>query len=512
MQSASQNPDGSHSSRLKALAGQTSYPSDASDRDEVSGAPDTFVSTASQIQSGMSAQPPFVSTFITDQEHDMLSQHVMAVSEPAAALRISVDDTPSTPTSKTGHEVSASLIQHPVATLEHKLSSSNLKPVSRTPSLKAALAHSMGARSMSGSSSLVPSPIITAMGDVTPLPSPLMSGDSPGPWRLLSSGSPPQSQRHIRMHSVGEGSVLVTKSGESIDAALYNAPKRKLYASIDAGKQGIAIPIAADGHHLAAPHSRNRSISDYVPDSSAVVPKRQIAVSGSQLKIDVSDAQDSHLRREQNLAESRGLTPTVTKPPTPPPSVSSRDSGEGNSGRRRMSGEYFEAYGRHDETRRRWRSVRLLGEGTFSRVMLATSQMDIEDAAGSDSDTLLASSTEQQMDRKTLVAVKVCEHGPRGGASEERIEMSLKRELEILKSIHHPCLVDLKAWSIEPTRAILVLSYCPGGDLFDVATAHREALTPTLLRRIFAEVVCAVQYLHERRIVHRDIKLESEKP
>ncbi|KAK0392076.1 hypothetical protein NLU13_1574 [Sarocladium strictum] len=421
-------------------------------------------------------------------------------------LRIFTDVPPSTP-QPNAHQDPMSLTS-PQQSLARVPSSSSLHPVSRTPSLKTKFASSLGGRSVSSSSSIIASPVITAMGDLTPLPSPLMSG-SPGPWKLLSSGSPSLAQRREVARNAMEGSVLVTKSGESIDAALYNAPKRKLYASIDAGKPIPAALGEGSADSTSSEHARNRSVSDYVPNSISS-PQRPVAVSGSHIKIDIPDTHEQHMRREQNMAESRGLTPTVLKPPTPPPSESSRDSTEGAPGRRGISVEHFEACGRYDQKRRRWRSVRLLGQGTFSRVMLATSQKTVpEDDGSSDSDGTVGSAAEGRIDRKSLVAVKVCEHGPRGGASEDRVEMSLKRELEILQSIHHPCVIDLKAWSIEPTRAILVLSYCPGGDLFDVATSQREVLKPNLLRRMFAEVVGAVQYLHERRIVHRDIKLEN---
>lgn len=384
--------------------------------------------------------------------------------------------------------------------LKHKSSSSSLKPVARTPSVKRSLAAALGSASTPGS--CVPSPVISALGDVTPLPSPLLTGDSPGPWKRYTARRPSRDQ----MVDPTPNSVLVSASGESIAAALVNASKRKQYAALG--------PEGAEGKKKEnldpSQHARNRSISEYVPDPMAV-PKRQITVSGSHAE----PAQESEpqLRREANLAESRGLTAAAVKPPTPPPSDSSKHSVDGLADGKAKAGatEYFAAYGRFDGKKRRWRAIKFLGQGTFSRVMLATSQTQEDDGSAipTSDDLVTPSSETAQKLRRTLVAVKVCEHGPRGGASEERIEMSLKRELEIMQSINHPSLVQLKAWSIEQTRAILIMSYCVGGDLFDVATQHRELLSPTLLRRMFAELVGAVQYLHQRRICHRDIKLES---
>ncbi|KAG7130588.1 Serine/threonine-protein kinase PRR1 like [Verticillium longisporum] len=377
-----------------------------------------------------------------------------------SSLRIATDVRPTAPInieSRGGKAVSSgreSLNSY------HEPFSSGLKPVSRTPSTKRAIANAFG--NPSTPVSCVPSPVISALGDVTPLPSPLLSGDSPGPWKLLSARPP---SREL-MPNPTPDSVLVSASGESIAAALANASKRKVYAGL--GPDGTEGKAGASSH-TGPQHGRSHA----KPEQTA-------------------EAAEPHIRREVNMAESRGLAQTVAQPPTPPPTES------------------FEAYGRNDGKKRRWMAVKLLGQGTFSRVMLATSQMGAdEDDASNTAQSETSTLEHTQLPRKTLVAVKVCEHGPRGGASEERIEMSLKRELEIMQSIDHPSLVRLKAWAIEPTRAVLVLSHCPGGDLFDVATGHREVLKPSLLRRMFAELVGAVKYLHERRICHRDIKLEN---
>jgi len=320
------------------------------------------------------------------------------------------------------------------------------------------------------------------------------------------------------------GSVLVSSAGESIAAAIAYQDKRRVYADLDSpvGATGGKGGRPEAGGPASTPHARNRSISEYIPDP-LLMPKRTATVTGANSKAEAassSAAYRAQLRREPHLSQSRGLTP-VQKPPTPPPSESSHSANDSSSvngtssASRKSAVEYFEARGRHDRKRRRWRAVKMIGQGTFSRVMLATSQVssstpDDDEEGAAAASGMLSPEAQSRYDRRTLVAVKVCEHGPRGGASEERIEMSLKRELEIMQSIHHPSLVHLKAWNIEPTRAILVLSYCPGGDLFDVASTHREFLSPKLMQRIFAELVGATSYLHERSIVHRDIKLESK--
>ncbi|OTA81654.1 hypothetical protein M434DRAFT_25219 [Hypoxylon sp. CO27-5] len=381
--------------------------------------------------------------------------------------------------------------------LQRKTSSPSLKPVSRTPSVKQHYSIGIG----SAASSTYPSPVISAMGDVTPLPSPLLSGDSPGPWKRFGSRRPSQAREILP--PVMPDSVLISASGESVASALAHQSKRKVYAGLNVGH-------ASEISSGKVEHTRNRSISEYIPDPKGI-PKRQNTVSGKVDGKNLDSTSNPHLRREPHLSESRGILP-VAKPPTPPPSESSQSSDGTNSKRSRY--EYFEAHGREDGRLRRWRAIKELGQGTFSRVMLATSQIATDDdgtngARQNGTSGLPSPTNGVRLDRKTLVAIKICEHGPRGGASEDRIEMSLKRELDIMRSIKHPSLVHLKAWSIEPTRALLVLSYCPGGDLFDVATTYRDALTPLLLRRIFAELVGAVRYLHNLNIVHRDIKLEN---
>jgi protein-serine/threonine kinase len=160
--------------------------------------------------------------------------------------------------------------------------------------------------------------------------------------------------------------------------------------------------------------------------------------------------------------------------------------------------EFYAVRSIRNQQPRLYRKLRQLGHGTFSQVSLAV-RVELEE--GGDPGNVPAT--------QKLVAIKIIDHGPAGGADEERLEVSLKREVEILKSLNHPSLVQLKAFGSDEKRALLVLDYCPGGDLFEFVSNNTRPLTPGLIRRIFAELVTAVRYLHEHYVVHRDIKLES---
>ncbi|MCJ1404303.1 hypothetical protein MMC11_007528 [Xylographa trunciseda] len=391
---------------------------------------------------------------------------------------------------------------HAVETSMQQSSSISKLPV-RTPSVKLALAAALQSGGSLSPGSAVSSPGLSPLADITPLPSPIGPGSSPRTWRTmagLSPLSPPSSNNGFE------------ENDQEIELPIHariSPKKRKAYQGLVSVPPG---PLPYDPQILSAnaeSHARNRSLSEYVPGGVQIPRTRNVAVSGSQNSINTDLPPLQPLHREEYLAIQRGISALPNpRPPIPPRSTksatSSADLESPSTSPRANKGTLplrYEARDVRTGVVKRWFAIRQLGKGTFSTVMLATSEDKF--------DTDLISRAEEQLSPRSLVAVKICEHGPAGGADEKKIESSLKRELDILKSINHPSLVHLKAVNILDKQAFLVLNYSAGGDLFELASLHLEILVPSLIRRIFAELVAAVRYLHSQYIVHRDIKLEN---
>ncbi|KAF1981123.1 kinase-like protein [Aulographum hederae CBS 113979] len=347
-------------------------------------------------------------------------------------------------------------------------------------------------------SSALGSPGLGAMPDITPLPSPLTHQDSPGPWRRAASENP----------FATESSSSSKEEGLFIRGQQGSSPKKskKGYGGL------LSSGVEASSMHSRKQqgersHSRNRSLSEFVPEALHNTRPRHVTYSAVAPPTIIGErSRDTNLHREHYLAAQRGLTQATPSNstaalPTPPPSNRSVTESEAAEEAREVDTGATHITLRDDKTNKklRYRPLRPLGQGTFSKVMLATS-----DSIPPDTEPV-----ESSLDQNSLVAIKIVEHGPAGGADEARVESSLKREVDILRSISHPSLAHLKAFGCDDNQALLVLGYCPGGDLLDVGLKHQTTITPRVIQRIAAELVDAIRYLHKKLIVHRDIKLEN---
>ncbi|CAG8462724.1 7326_t:CDS:2 [Acaulospora morrowiae] len=118
-----------------------------------------------------------------------------------------------------------------------------------------------------------------------------------------------------------------------------------------------------------------------------------------------------------------------------------------------------------------------LGEGTYGKVKLATHKL-----------------TSQK------VAIKII---PKIHAE------NCTREIHHLRHLHHPNIISLLEIIPTESKIYMVLEYCEGGELYDFLVDRGGRLRENLARKIFGQLCRAVKYCHDRRIVHRDLKLEN---
>ena len=81
-------------------------------------------------------------------------------------------------------------------------------------------------------------------------------------------------------------------------------------------------------------------------------------------------------------------------------------------------------------------------------------------------------------------------------------------EREILQTVRHPFIVKMH-WAFQSQHYLfIVLEFCPGGEIF----YHMNKVlrfSERVAKFYFAEIVLALEYLHNRSIFYRDLKPEN---
>lgn len=133
----------------------------------------------------------------------------------------------------------------------------------------------------------------------------------------------------------------------------------------------------------------------------------------------------------------------------------------------------------------------LLGSGSFGQVRLAK---------------LKSNSTVER-------AVKIIEfdEGEKGEVLD--IEQDCKaadviREVKTMMCLEHENIIRFWAFYEDPSFMYIVMDYCCGGEIFDKLLALKR-FTEDHAAMIAKWILKSIVYIHEKKIVHRDIKAEN---
>jgi serine/threonine protein kinase len=87
---------------------------------------------------------------------------------------------------------------------------------------------------------------------------------------------------------------------------------------------------------------------------------------------------------------------------------------------------------------------------------------------------------------------------------------NMLREIEILKKLDHPHIIKLYETVDTPKHFHLVIEYVSGVSLYSyIKSKPNSCLDESESKRIFKQILGALDYCHNKFIAHRDIKLDK---
>ncbi|CAL5199366.1 unnamed protein product [Lathyrus oleraceus] len=125
---------------------------------------------------------------------------------------------------------------------------------------------------------------------------------------------------------------------------------------------------------------------------------------------------------------------------------------------------------------------RTIGEGTFSKVKLAFNGNNGE-----------------------KVAVKVID---KNMVLKNNLKHKVQSEIRTMRLLHHPNIVRVQEVIATKTKIYIVMEYVSGGQLLD-KMSYVDRLNECDARKLFQQLVDAIDYCHNKGVFHRDLKPEN---
>ncbi|XP_030358006.1 serine/threonine-protein kinase Nek4 isoform X2 [Strigops habroptila] len=92
-----------------------------------------------------------------------------------------------------------------------------------------------------------------------------------------------------------------------------------------------------------------------------------------------------------------------------------------------------------------------------------------------------------------------------------RERKAAEQEAQLLSQLKHPNIVTYReSWQGEDGLLYIVMGFCEGGDLYHKLKEQKGKLLPeNQVVEWFVQIAMALQYLHEKHILHRDLKTQN---
>ncbi|CAF3369353.1 unnamed protein product [Rotaria sp. Silwood1] len=141
----------------------------------------------------------------------------------------------------------------------------------------------------------------------------------------------------------------------------------------------------------------------------------------------------------------------------------------------------------------RYKVIKVLGRGSYGEVWLVS---PLESSIGSKSKP------------RRCVLKRVCV----GRSNNEKNELAAaEREAQLLSSLKHPNIVAyIESFRSRDHYLNIVMAFCEGGDLYTkLKYRKKQLLNEEQIIEWFIQITLALQYMHDRSILHRDLKTQN---